>query len=234
MPRPWTVLPHTPLEKLQENLWTVESELPQGPLRRRMGIARLSDGRVLFLNAVALNDASMRVIEAWGEPAFALAGNGFHRLDLGSFKVRYPKLRVLAPPAAKKRVGQIVEIDGWLELLPSEPSVRVEEMAGAKMGDAVAVCTAGHEATLCFPGDILTNAAGAPGVGGFFLRLAGLAGELNVPRIVKLIGVRDRRALKEHLMKLSDTPGLQRVLTCHGPVVSIDPAGALRRAAARL
>ena len=102
MPRPWTVLPHQPIEKLQENLWTVEASLPQGPLRRRMGIARLGDGQLVFLNAIALDEASMKQIEAWGKPAFALTANGFHRLDLGSYKVRYPGLRVLAAPAARK------------------------------------------------------------------------------------------------------------------------------------
>jgi len=107
MPRPWTVLPHQPIEKLQENLWTVEASLPQGPLRRRMGIARLGDGQLVFFNAIALDDASMKQIEAWGKPAFALTANGFHRLDLGSYKARYPGLRVLAAPAARKRIGQM-------------------------------------------------------------------------------------------------------------------------------
>lgn len=231
MPRPWTVLSHTPIEKLQPNLWSVESALPQGPMRRRMGIARFTDGRLLFLNAIALDDASMREIEAFGEPAFALAGNGFHRLDLGSYKVRYPKLRVLAAPGALKRVSAIAPVDGWLELLPAEAGLRVEGLAGTKMGDTVAIATAGSEATLCFPGDALANAARAPGVEGLLIRLAGFGGNLQVPRVIKLIGLRDKRALREHLLRLADTSGLQRVFTCHGPVVSVDPAGALRRAA---
>ena len=234
MPRPWTVLSHTPLEKLQPNLWSVESALPQGPLRRRMGIARFSDGRLLFLNAIALDDASMRELEAFGEPAFALAGNGFHRLDLGSYKVRYPKLRVLAAPGALARVARFAAVDGWLELLPADAGVRVEDLAGTKMGDTVATATSGGETTLCFPGDALANAAQATGVPGLLIRLAGLSGDLQVPRLIKLIGMRDKRALREHLLRLADTPGLQRVFTCHGPVVSVDASGALRRAAQSL
>ena len=234
MPRPWTVLPHTPLEKLQANLWSAESALPRGPMRRRMGIARLAGGRLLFLNAIALDDASMKELEAWGEPAFALAGNGYHRLDLGSYKVRYPKLRILAAPAARKRVGEIAAVDGWLELLPPETGVRVEEVAGGKMGDVVAICTAGHETSLCFPGDLLANAAPAPGIAGLVLRLVGFSGELSVPRLIKWLAVRDRRAVREQLARLADLPGLQRVFTCHGPVIAVDPAGALRRAAQRV
>src|SRR3954471_3036471 len=97
MPRPWTVLPHRPLEKLQENLWSIEADLPRGPMKRRMGIARLGTGQVLFLNAIALDAASMREIEAWGEPAFAIAPNGFHRLGPRVYKSPQPELQELAP-----------------------------------------------------------------------------------------------------------------------------------------
>jgi hypothetical protein len=234
MPRPWTVLPHRPLEKLQENLWTVEADLPQGPLKRRMGIARLASGQLVFLNAVALDETSMKQLEAWGEPAFAVAANGFHRIDLGAFKVRYPKLRILASPAARKRVGQIASVDGWLELLPKDPGVQVEDVAGTKLGDAVCTARSASRSSLCFPGDVLMNAAPGRGFPGLLVRLLGFVGDLRVPRLIRWIGVKDSRALKAHLMRLSDTPGLQHLFTCHGPVVSADPSGALRRAAQAL
>jgi len=54
-----------------------------------MGIARFDDGRLLFLNAIPLDEPSMKEIEAWGAPAFAMAGNGFHRLDLAAYRVRF-------------------------------------------------------------------------------------------------------------------------------------------------
>ena len=207
MPRPWTVLPHRPIEKLQENLWTVEADLPQGPLKRRMGIARLDNGQVALLNAVALDEPSMKEIESWGEPAFAIAPNGYHRIDLGAYKVRYPRLRVLAAPAARKRVGQIASVDGWLELLPSDAGVSFEDVAGTKMGDVVCTARAASRASLCFPGDVLMNAAPARGVPGLVLNLVGFAGELGVPRLIRWIGVRDREALKAHLLRLPKAPG---------------------------
>jgi hypothetical protein len=234
VPRPWTVLPHRPIEKLQENLWTVEADLPQGPLKRRMGIARLGSGQLVFLNAVALDEPSMREIESWGEPAFALAPNGFHRLDLGAYKARYPKLRVLAGPGARKRVAAIAAVDGWLELLPADPGLAIEDVAGTKMGDVVCAARAASRASLCFPGDVLMNVSPARGFPGLLLRVLGFIGDLRVPWLIRLIGVRDRRALKAHLLRLADTPGLQHVFTCHGPVVSVDPSGALRRAASGL
>ncbi len=232
MPRPWTVLPHGPLEKLQPNLWTVEAATASGPFRRRMGIARLDDGRLVLLNAVALDEPAMKEIEGFGQPAFVVVPNGFHRLDLGSYKVRYPNLRILAAPASRKRVGEIAPVDGWLELLPKDGGVLVEDVRGGKMGDAVATVRSGPHATVVLPGDIVTNMVPARGgLSAAIARLLGFVGELRVPRLIKLIGVKDRRALREHLLQLADTPGLQRVFTCHGPVVSVDPTGALRRAA---
>jgi hypothetical protein len=235
MPRPWTVLPHTPLEKLQPNLWTVEATTPSGPFLRRMGVARLDDGRLVLLNAIALDENAMKEIEAFGQPAFVIVPNGFHRLDLGSYKARYPSLRILAAPAARKRVSEIAPVDGWLDLLPKDAGVVVEEVRGGKMGDAVAIVRSGAHATVVAPGDILTNMVPAKGgVSAAIARLLGFVGELRVPRLIKWIGVKDKRALREHLLALAETPGLQRVFTCHGPVVSVDPTGALRRAAQAL
>jgi hypothetical protein len=234
MPRPWTVLPHRPIEKLQENLWSVEADLPHGPLKRRMGIARLRSGQLVFLNAVALDAPAMQQIERWGEPAFAIAGNGYHRIDLAAYKARYPQLRVLAAPPARKRVGAIAPVDGWVELLPRDPALAVEGVGGTKMGDVVCTARAGERASLCFPGDVLMNVRPAHGFPGLLLRLVGFVGELRVPRLIRWIGVRDRAALKAQLLRLADTPGLQHVFACHGPVVSVNPSGALRRAASAL
>jgi hypothetical protein len=235
MPRPWTVLPHGRIERLQENLWTVEAALPRGPLRRRMGIARLQTGQIVFLNAVALDEPAMKDIEAWGEPAFAIAPNGYHRIDVGSYKTRYPKLHVLAAPPARKRIAEIAPVDGFLELLPADPGLVIESVGGTKMGDVVCTARAASRSSLCFPGDVLMNIEPPPGFAGLILRLLlGHAGELRVPRLVQWIGVKDRKALKAHLAKLADIPGLHHVFTCHGPVISGDPSGALRRAAEAL
>src|SRR2546428_9146598 len=105
MPRPWTVLPHGPLQKLEPNLWAVEGpiRMPAGELPRGMSIARLGDGRLLLMNAVPLAEEAMREVEAFGRPSFLLVPNGYHRLDIAAFKERYPGLRVLAGGGSKKR-----------------------------------------------------------------------------------------------------------------------------------
>ena len=101
--RPWTVLPHGPIEKLEANLWAVEGVLPRGHVPRRMCIARTTDGRLLFLNAMPLREEAMRKIETFGDPACLLVPNSLHRLDIAAFKLRYPELRILTGP--RWRIG---------------------------------------------------------------------------------------------------------------------------------
>ena len=42
-------------------------------------------------------------------------------------------------------------MDGWLELLPTDPGVVVEDVAGAKMGDVVCTARSASALSLCFP-----------------------------------------------------------------------------------
>jgi len=56
-PRPWTVTPHRPIEKLDENLWSVTSPvpgIPGGTFPRTMHIVRLGDGRRLRARTVVV------------------------------------------------------------------------------------------------------------------------------------------------------------------------------------
>jgi hypothetical protein len=46
-----------------------------------MVLARMRDGRVVVDNAIALDDASMRELEAWGEPSVLIIPNRYHRQD---------------------------------------------------------------------------------------------------------------------------------------------------------
>jgi hypothetical protein len=55
----WTVLPHDPIEKHSENLWSVSGNMPGGN-QRRMTIARCADGKLVIHNPIALDDAEMK------------------------------------------------------------------------------------------------------------------------------------------------------------------------------
>jgi hypothetical protein len=73
-----------------------------------------------------------------------------------------------------------------------------------------------------------------PGLDGLLLRLLGSTGGPKVTPLARWIAVRDRRALRDHLLQLAQTPGLVRVIPCHGGIISKDPSGVLRRVANRL
>src|SRR2546423_14452954 len=132
MPRPWTVLPHGPLEKLEPNLWAVEGTIPMpaGELSRRMCIARLGDGRVLLMNGVPLREEAMREVEAFGKPSFLLVPNGYHRLDIAAFKERYPQLRVLAGEGTPGSAGPEGPGAGGRDERPRAPHAPRELLGG--------------------------------------------------------------------------------------------------------
>jgi hypothetical protein len=232
-PRPWTVLPHDRIQKLEQNLWAVSGALPRGPMNRRMSMARLGDGALVFHNAVALDDGSMRAIEAFGRPAFLVVPNGFHRLDVHAWKERYPQAAVLCPPAVRARVAQVVTVDGGWELLPRDPALEAVPLDGSRWGEAALLVRSGARASLLF-GDTVMNIPHQGGVGGLVLRLVGSSGGPKVTRIARLLTVSDARALAAHLERLAATPGLARLVPSHGDLVEGDAGAVLRDVAARL
>jgi len=236
MPRPWTVLSHGPLEKLEPNLWAVAGtiRMPLGDFPRRMCIARTSDGRLLFLNGIPLREDAMREVEAFGEPAFLLVPNGYHRLDIHAYTARYPKLRVLAGEGSRKRVEAKVPVDGGWNEAPRDPDVTVESLGGTKVDEAVVSVRNDGRVSLCFFGDALMNVPDRPGLGGFLLRLLASSGRARVTPIARRFVVGDRAVFREHLLRLAGRPGLKRLIPCHGGIVDGDAAGTLRRVAEEL
>lgn len=133
----WAVLEHGQIQKLSENLWWVSGSVPKMSLKRCMTIARLNDGRLVIHNAIALDDASMREIEAWGTPAFLIVPSGFHRLDAPRFKQRYPGLKVLAPRGSRAKVEQVIQVDGSYEDFPADDTVRLQSLNGTNAREGV-------------------------------------------------------------------------------------------------
>lgn len=233
--RPWIVLPHGPLERLEEDLVAVESALPRGGVRRRMTVVRLRDGRLVFHNAVPLEEPAMRELEALGDPAFLVVPNRFHRLDLHAWKQRYPRCAVLCPPPAARAVREVVPVDGPLDALPVDPGLSFETLSGSRTAEAVLVARSrdGDRASLLF-GDTVMNLRPLPGLEGLLLGLAGSTGGPRVTPIARLLTVDDRRALASHLERLASTERLARLVPSHGEIVRDRAAEALRAVAARL
>jgi hypothetical protein len=229
----WKVLPHKPLQKLTENLWTVTGSLTNMPMERVLSIARLGDGRLVLHNGIALEEPLMQEIEAFGEPSFLLVPGGYHRLDAPAFKHRYPTLKVLCPEGARKKVEEVVAVDGTYADLPADERVSLHHLDGVSRGEGYLHVRSEGGTSLVF-NDVLFNMPHLPGLQGLVLRLVGSTGGPKVTRVGKLFLVKDRAALRAQLRALADTPDLVRVVVMHGDTVTDDPAGMLRKVAASL
>jgi hypothetical protein len=236
-PRPWIVTPHGPLERLEENLLVVTATLPKmRGMNRRMAVVRLGDGRLVFHNGIPLGEPELAELARFGEAAFLVVPNGFHRLDVHAFRERFPGLRVIAPALAARRVGEVVRVDGGFELLPPDPALVVEPLGGLRSGEVALVVGsgAGHARRSLLFGDAVFNLPHAKGLDGLVLRLLGSSGGPRTSRLFRLVAVGDRGRFRESLVRLAATPGLVRLVPSHGADVIDDPAGTLLRIAETL
>jgi hypothetical protein len=233
-PRPWTVVPHRPLERLEENLYVVDGEVPGlAGLRRRMSIVRRSDGGLLFFNAVPVDDATLGRIRELGRPAMLVVPQHLHMMDAHAFRERLG-VKVFAPAAGRARVAERVAVDGVFEEIPPDPAVSVFGADGFATGEGVALVRSSDRASLVVA-DVVIHVPHGKGVQGLLFRLLGFTGDRpQLPVPVRLRVVRDRKALRAQLEELARTPGLARIVPTHGAVVDRDPAGVLREIAARL
>jgi hypothetical protein len=203
-------------------------------MNRRMAIVRLADGRLVFHNAVPLDEGSMQALAEWGRPAFLIVPTRFHRLDVHAFRERHRGLTVVCPDPARSHVEKKVAVDGGVALMPQDPALEVAALEGSRWNEWVLrVRSPGGRVTLVF-GDAVMNIPHRPGLEGLVLRLLGSSGGPKVTRMARLFSVADRGALAAHLERLATTPGLVRLLVSHGEDVTVDAPGVLARVAAAL
>lgn len=228
----WRVLPSGPIERLEDNLWRVQGELPNaGAIQRVMTVVRLSDGRLVIHNGICMDEQRMQELEAWGTPAFLLVPNGYHRLDAAAYRARYPDVAVFCPSAARARVAKQVAVDGDFASFPEQPELHMEHLRGTGDGEGVLVVRSGRNASLVL-NDVLFNMPHRGGVSGFMLRhLTASTGGPTVSRIAKMFFVKDKDALRDHLKRLANTPNLARIIVSHHEVVTDEPAATLERVA---
>ena len=228
-PRPWTIQPYRPILEVEDNLWTVDGDIrmPGGVIPRKMVLIKFSDGRVAMHSPICLNDADMDTIESWGELAFCLVPNGFHRLDTPAFKQRYPNLKVLCPDPIRGRVAKVVRVDGDYTILPPELRWRTLAM---RSGEAAFIWPSGERVTLIF-GDALFNVAKLPGAFGRIMKLMGSTGGPRVTPMAKVIAVGNRHSLAAQFVELAATPGLARLIPGHGDNIDHDAPAILRAVA---
>jgi hypothetical protein len=229
-PRPWIVTPHDPLEKIDENLWALSSPVPGLPFPRRMSMVRLADGRIVFLDAVPMDEPTLAEIRAWGTPSILVVTNGYHRTDVHAFRDKLG-LKVLTPEKSDARVRQMVGVDGHLDALPADPTLAAEPLVGVTSGEAVfTVRSPAGGVTLVFSDGVMNVRRKL----GWLPRLLGFHGGPKAAPLFKLKFVKDKPGLRAQYERLAETPALARLVMSHGDTVDTGAAGALRAAAATI
>jgi hypothetical protein len=228
----WKVLPHGPIEKLSDRLWRVEGQLES--IKRVMSIAKRSDGTLVIHNGIALGDAEMTEIDAWGKPGFILVPNGFHRLDAKVFKDRYPTAKVLCPAGARKKVDQVVPTDGTYDDFAADANVELFTLDGTKTREGGMIVRADRDTSLVLNDAVFNMPHGSGFTGFLFRRVTDSTGGPRVSRVMKWFVIADKAAFRTHLEKLAALPDLRRVVVSHHVTITDDPAGTLSRVAAEV
>lgn len=230
----WKVRPHGELTKLSDNLFTVEGMLrmpPLGETPRRMTVIQLSDRRLAIYSAIALGDREMVALEALGEPTYLIVPSELHRLDAKAWKVRYPKLIVLAPLGARDKVNEVVPVDAT-EIDFGDPHLRLSTVPGTGDREFSLIVETPTGKTLVV-NDLIFNLRQGPGVVAWLMHFLGIGS--NRPRIPKPVAmklIKDKKVVRTQLQAWA-ADGLERILVSHGAPID-DPRGTLLELAGAL
>lgn len=228
--RPWTVTPHDDLVRHEENLWSVEGQVPGAPFRRRMVIARRSDGKLLFFHAVPLRDAVLSRVAELGKPGMLVVGHHQHVIDAHAFGERLG-IPVYGPRRCEPGLRARCDLAGFLEDVPADADVSVASLPGSKLGEGVLTVRSGGAVSIGFSDAIQNN---PPSQVNFAFRLLGFAGGPKTPLVFKVLFLENRPAMRAAFEQMAAQPGLKRLIPCHGEVVEDAAAEKLRAAAAAL
>jgi hypothetical protein len=229
-PRPWIVTPHDPLRQLEDDLWTVDGEIPGLPgHRRRMVIARRTDGTLVFFNALPLADATLAEVRTLGIPGWLVLPNWNHKMDAHAFR-EHLSVKLLCATVAAAKVRAVVPVDGFLKDLPADPIVRLAPLGGTKQGEVALVVTSKSGRTSVAFGDAFMN---VPRGSGLLNAVFLVSGGPKCPPFFRLAFVRDKQALGRDLAALAALPGLGRLIPSHGAMVEHDAQEVLRQVIGR-
>ena len=231
----WKVLPHGKLSAIDDNILTVTGDIhmPLMDLPRRMTVVRLNDSRLVVYSAIALDEDEMASLEAHGRPSFLIVPSDKHRLDARIWKDRYPWMQVVAPVGARAKVEETVPVDTVTPRF-DDPNVQFVTVPGTRDREAALVVRTPKGTTLVL-NDVVGNIRDAAGFGGWLLHLAGFAGEeAQIPAVVKMAVIEDKKALRTQLLQWSEIDTLVRVLVSHGSPIEENPRQVLRELAESL
>lgn len=228
-----SVIPHDPIAKLEENLFIVQGRLKRGPLDRKMTIVRLPGGDLFIHNAILLDDAGTKALDALGPVRTIFTPNHLHDLDGARMKDRYPQAKLCALPKVQARLRR-----KWPSLETLDPAtlpttLKVYPIPGLKSDECVLEVTSARGVTLVYT-DSLFNMPHMPGASGLLLRALGASGQFGITKIGRMFLMGNRAAFVAYLREQSERTDVVRVVVAHGGTIEKDGVkGAFEGAAER-
>jgi hypothetical protein len=187
-----------------------------------MAIIKRADGTLAFHNAIPVDDKTLEEIRALGKPAILIVPSGFHRLDVHAFREKLG-LKVYAPAGGKKRVEKLIPVDGTYDDFPGDAVLSIEKLDGAKSEVAFLV-KSGDRSALLFC-DAMMNIP--KGKGGFIVSLLRSSGGPKCTPLFRMVGMKDKNAMREDFKRLGKIPNLKHLVPSHGEIVSENAAAVL-------
>jgi hypothetical protein len=216
------IYPYGPLLRVAPGLYSVKGKWKGSSLGRRMTIVQLADGRLAIHSAMRLKAGDLEAIEDLGQVAWILIPNRFHHSDAPWFAQRYPEARVLVPRGLSRKLGRRMRVDGTLE----------DDWPAALDADLNRLAVSGlsiHEVVFHHPTSrtlILTDLAfnfrsnELEGTAKLFMTLNGAVNRFGPTRLLRLMFIRDRKALTASIAKILSWD-FERVIVSHGQILDV-------------
>ena len=233
----WKVLPHGPITQLEENLWTVTGsfDIPFNPLKRVMTIVRRQDGKLVLHGLMALDDKTQAEVEAIGEIAYLVVPSGYHRLDAGRYRERYPNAKLFTPAGARARVEKVAKVDATYEAYEPDATTALVDVDGLGQREGALVVKSKRGTTYVMNDALFNMPEHEKGLSGFVLKhVTQSTGGPKVSRTARIGLVTDRARYRAALEKIADEKDLVRVIVAHHVPIEGDVGAALRKAASEL
>lgn len=148
--------------------------------------------------------------------------NSWHRLDSRVYKNRYPDAKIVCPQGSRKKVGEVVPVDLTYDQFPHLKEVCFTHIEGLAEAEGVLEVISEKGVVLIF-NDLIFNIPHQPGIGGFILRMLGSTGGPKVTRIMRLFAIKDKKRVREHLLKLAEKhEEIFCIIPGHGNIINQD------------
>lgn len=181
---------------------------------------RGADGLVVVSPGSKADPAVYDELEKHGEVRALVANNSFHHLGQAAWRARFPKAVSYAAssvlPALEKKVpgSKFRPIEELA--LPSH--AKAHPLSGCKSGELFFTVGSG-KGPVWYTGDILTNIQNPQPPFSWLFKLTDSAPGYRLFRMAVFLFVKDKPALREHLLSLLAAEPPAIVVPGHGPIV---------------